>query len=299
MNTPKYAGPKRLLLMFGLIQICIFAFGAVTEKTGETLNNIRNNRYLAESLRLQDLARQAFAVGDYDGALKNAENAEKAASASDLYVGQQVKIYVSDNKMDDALKRLAWADLAEAKRYFPDEFYDAKTYYNLGLIAKNARKWDDTIENANKVIKTLAAFTAPPEEASVMYTVPAADSGRTVERIGIRSEPALPEKIMARQEALPVEDNKKPDKGTPLPAQYTVRAWDKSGDCFWNIAGRSWVYGDPRRWPLLYQANKNKIPNPKNPDLIEEGMVMDIPSVNGEERSGLWSPGAVYAPLKK
>ena len=96
---------------------------------------------------------------------------------------------------------------------------------------------------------------------------------------------------------MPVED--KQDKGTPLPARYTVRSWDKYGDCFWNIAGRPWVYGDPRRWPLLYQANKNKIPNPKNPDLIEEGMVMDIPSVNGEKRSGLWSPDAVYTPLKK
>jgi nucleoid-associated protein YgaU len=299
MNIPKYAGPKRLLLMFGLIQICIFAFGAVTEKTGETLSNIRNNRYLAESLRLQALARQAFAIGDYDGAIKNADNAEKAAAASDLYVGQQVKIYTADNKMVDALERLGWADSAEAKRYFPNEFYDAKTYYNLGLIAKNARKWDDTIENANKVIKTLAAFTAPPETASVMDTVPVADSGGTAERIGITAEPALPERIAARQEVLPVEDDKKSDKGTPLPAQYTVRSWDKSGDCFWNIAGRSWVYGDPRRWPLLYQANKNRIPNPKNPDLIEEGMVMDIPSVNGEERNGHWSPDAVYAPLKK
>jgi nucleoid-associated protein YgaU len=288
MSIPKGVYSKRLLLMLGLIQICIFAFGAVAEKTNETLDNIRTNRYLAESLRLHDLAKQALAAGDYDGAAANAENAAKAAAASDLYVRQQVKMYIANSKMDDALERLSWADSAEAKRHFPAEFYDAKTYYNLGLIAKGARKWDDTIDNADKVIKTLAAFTAPPEEANVIDRVPVADTGRTVERIGITEEPALP-----------VTDGEKTDKGTPLPARYTVRSWDKYGDCFWNIAGRSWVYGDPRRWPLLYQANKNKLTNPKNPDLIEEGMIVDIPSVNGEERSGAWSPDAVYSPLKK
>ena len=109
MNTIKYAGHKRLLLMFGLIQICIFGFGAATEKTGETPGNIRNNRHLAESLRLHALAKQAFAAGDYDGAAANAEGAAEAAAASDLYVEQQVKIYIADNKMDDALERLVWA----------------------------------------------------------------------------------------------------------------------------------------------------------------------------------------------
>jgi nucleoid-associated protein YgaU len=285
MSILKNSSPKCLLLMLGLMQICVFAFG--TEKTSEILDNIRNNRDLAESLRLQALAKQALAAGDYDEAAANAESAAKAADASDMYVDQQVKMYIANSKMDDALQRLSWADSAEAKRHFPAEFYDAKTYYNLGLIAKDARKWDDTIDNANKVIKTLAAFTAPPEEANVIDRVPVADTGRTVERIGITEEPAMP------------EDGEKTDKGTPLPSRYTVRSWDKYGDCFWNIAGRSWAYGDPRRWPLLYQANKNKLPNPGNPNLIEEGTILDIPSVNGEERSGIWTPDAVYSPLKK
>jgi tetratricopeptide (TPR) repeat protein len=269
------------------MQICFLAFGAVTENPDGTPGNIRGNRYLTESLRLQAIAKQAFAAGDYDAALANAESAVQAASMSDLYVGQQVKIYIADSRMNTAFLRLVWADSAEARRHFPSEFYDAKTYYNLGLIAKSARKWDDTIDNANKVIKTLAAFTSPPE-----------DAGLTVETAGAvitDGEPAPPEKL----QALPVEDGKEPDRTAPLPARYTVRSWDKNGDCFWNIAGRPWAYGDPRRWPLLYQANRDKIPNPKNPDLIEEGMIMDIPSMNGEERSGLWSPDAAYSPLRK
>ncbi|MDR2210201.1 MAG: hypothetical protein LBO65_01845, partial [Spirochaetaceae bacterium] len=53
-----------------------------------------------------------------------------------------------------------------------------------------------------------------------------------------------------------------------LPAQYTVRPWNVSKDCFWNIAGRSWAYGDPTKWRLIYNANKAKLPQPDNPDLV-------------------------------
>jgi nucleoid-associated protein YgaU len=83
----------------------------------------------------------------------------------------------------------------------------------------------------------------------------------------------------------------------PLPAQYTVRTWQGEGDCLWNIAGYSWVYGDSRKWKLLYEANKSKMPEADNPNLIEPGMVLDIPSANDEIRSGMWQSGRSYPEL--
>ncbi|MDR0623929.1 MAG: LysM peptidoglycan-binding domain-containing protein [Treponema sp.] len=83
----------------------------------------------------------------------------------------------------------------------------------------------------------------------------------------------------------------------PLPAQYTVRPWSVSRDCLWNIAGRSWAYGDPTKWRLIYNANRSKMPEPDNPDLIHPGMVLDIPSLSGEERQGMWDSGKTYTPL--
>jgi nucleoid-associated protein YgaU len=83
-----------------------------------------------------------------------------------------------------------------------------------------------------------------------------------------------------------------------LPAQYTVRPWNTFRDCLWNIAGRPWIYGDPTQWRLLYNANKSKMPNPDNPDLIEPGMVLDIPSIKGEERQGLWDAEKTYPSLR-
>jgi len=87
-----------------------------------------------------------------------------------------------------------------------------------------------------------------------------------------------------------LESNRTPS----LPSQYTVRPWATVRDCLWNIAGYSWVYGEPRRWRELYNANRSKLPNPDNPDLIEPGMVLDIPSIRGETRQGMWDPDRSY-----
>ena len=82
-----------------------------------------------------------------------------------------------------------------------------------------------------------------------------------------------------------------------FPASYTVRAWSVSHDCFWNIAGRPWVYGNPHQWRVLYNANKAKLPDPNNPNVLEPGTVLDIPSLKGEARQGAWDKDKTYKPL--
>jgi nucleoid-associated protein YgaU len=281
---------KRMAALLILTQAVFFVSAAATGYPDEIMNSMRVNRYLTESLRLQKLARQSFAHGDYDQAVKYASDAAKAAVVSDVYVKQQLKIYVANNKISNALQQLAQADLSQAKNYSPAEFYDAKTYYNLGLIARDARKWDDAISNADKVIETLALVRSRPKAPAPPAPekpVAAAVVPETAEPAAVIPETAEP---AAAVENKAVAD----DKETPLPAQYTVRSWEEYGDCFWNIAGRSWVYGDPERWKILYQANKDKIPDPKNPDLIEPGMIMEIPSINGEKRLGIWDSEKKY-----
>lgn len=81
---------------------------------------------------------------------------------------------------------------------------------------------------------------------------------------------------------------------TPLPEYYIVRPWAETKDCFWNISGRPYVYNNPLLWENLYQENKNKIPQPNNPNLIMPGMKMKIPSLTGELREGTYSPSKKY-----
>lgn len=51
---------------------------------------------------------------------------------------------------------------------------------------------------------------------------------------------------------------------------YTV----SEGELLWSIAKRADVYGDPFLWPLLYQANRDQI---KDPRKIYAGQTLTIP----------------------
>ena len=74
------------------------------------------------------------------------------------------------------------------------------------------------------------------------------------------------------------------------------------GDHLWGISGKSSVYGNPYKWPLIYKANSNII---KDADLIHPGQVLDInvnPSdaessaaINHAKTRGSWSIGVTEA----
>lgn len=81
---------------------------------------------------------------------------------------------------------------------------------------------------------------------------------------------------------------------TPLPEFYIVKPWAQTKDCYWNISGRPYVYNNPLLWENLYQANKQNMPKPDNPNLIHPGMKMKIPSITGEYRTGTYDPNKDY-----
>ena len=64
----------------------------------------------------------------------------------------------------------------------------------------------------------------------------------------------------------------------------------------WRISGYARVYNDPFKWPLLYEANRERI---ADPDLIHPGQVLRIerkpspPAVSAAvlraRRRGSWS----------
>jgi len=58
---------------------------------------------------------------------------------------------------------------------------------------------------------------------------------------------------------------------TSLPRFYVVRDWKDSKDCFWNISGKPFIFNNPHLWKELYEANRDKLPKPTNPNLIETG----------------------------
>jgi nucleoid-associated protein YgaU len=249
--------------LFGIPEpaLPVAVLAAVGSSDAEIPNSIRNNKYFLESLRLTNLAQQTFDEGDYDASTRYSEDAVRYALLSDEYVLLQLKIRETDNAITAARSRLDWAASAavNAQTRYPGEYGRAQTAYDEARTFRSAEKWDDAIAAAGRVINALAYLTgAPPSQPP---------------------PPVTPAPI-------------------PLPAQYTVRPWNISKDCFWNISGRPWVYGDPAKWRVLYNANRAKLPQPDNPDLIHPNMILDIPSINGEIRSGMWDPSKNYSPLR-
>ncbi len=83
-------------------------------------------------------------------------------------------------------------------------------------------------------------------------------------------------------------------KITVLPMYYTVVQRTPLTDALWRIAGYSFIYNNPIQWYRLYQANRNILRDPNNPDLILPGQLLTIPSMNGEERAGTYDPNMEY-----
>ena len=82
-----------------------------------------------------------------------------------------------------------------------------------------------------------------------------------------------------------------------LPKYYTVVSRPHNTDCYWNIAKMPAIYGDPTLWEKLWKANAEKMRDPKNPDLIYPGMVIEIPPAEGETREGTYDPAKTYPSL--
>jgi hypothetical protein len=161
--------------------------------------------------------------------------------------------YVSVQLIAEAKRLLAWADKNNIASKFPNNYNEGKTQYENAVDAHANENWNEAIGAAMKSIEIFAAF----------------ESGGKPPVTTVVSRPAA---------------------SGPLARQYTVRTWRVERDCLWTIAGYPWVYGDPWKWKELYDANKDKMPEPANPNLIVPGMVLDIPSIKGETRQGMWTP---------
>jgi hypothetical protein len=60
----------------------------------------------------------------------------------------------------------------------------------------------------------------------------------------------------------------------PEAVKHTVWIWQETGDCLWNLAKK--YYGDPFKWKIIYEANKNLISDPR---VIFPKQILEIPSL--------------------
>jgi tetratricopeptide (TPR) repeat protein len=249
---------KRSIILLAIMLLVIQIPCHLVAQSDETVPlTFRNNNFYTESLRQANLAKLSYDEGDFDASVFHSEEAIRFANLSDEYVAKRLKMWEADKAILAASRRLEYASTINAASRFPAEYSRAQAAFREARSFRAAERWDDAIEAANRVLSILAYI-----DAGRGGTLGAGETGGST-------------------------------KGTSvLPAQYTVRTWEDFKDCLWNIAARPWVYDDPEQWILLYSANKLKLPEYNKPDLVHPGTVLDIPSLRGELRQGMWDADA-------
>jgi len=240
--------------------VSYFAVAVPGEDDYAIPHTIANNQYYLASVESNRLAMQFFDIGEYEVSASFAQEAIRNAELSDEYVAEQL-IFETERLIN-------WTYYNSLIELFPVEYNSSRENYEASLIALSDREWAIAIDSAITSIEILSALQLPP--GYVPVAIP----------------PSATPAAIVTQQPVPA--------AVPLPSQYTVRPWAATRDCLWNIAGYPWVYGDPTRWRELYEANKSRMPQPNNPDLIHPGFVLNIPSIKGEVRQGMWDPNVNY-----
>ncbi|HON88224.1 MAG TPA: hypothetical protein P5519_02475 [Spirochaetia bacterium] len=174
------------------------------------------------------------------------------------------------------------ADLAAQAQ----EYAKMSDLYVAKMLAKRAA--DEALLRAEERI-----VYADSIEASRWYPAEytAAQTSMETAKTEYAAENYLSAKQFAEAVLVSLADIKPPVK---FPAYYIVVERNKDTDCFWRIAALPFIYNNPLMWTVIYEANKRKLPDPNNPNLVRPGTLLVIPSIRGELREGTYDPKLTY-----
>jgi nucleoid-associated protein YgaU len=206
----------------------------------------------------------------------------------------------SASYMDNEFQKLANEYNRKAEIAFDEGEYDLAVEYSM-LAAENSelsKAYVNTMiakADATKQIKYAQNQLAWAEKVhgDIYYpmTYTAGKAALEAALLAFEKEDYASAKIFATEARNYLAEIK---EVTPLPQYYVVKPWAETKDCYWNISGRPYVYNNPTLWENLYQANKDQMKDPSDPDLIYPGMKMEIPSITGEYREGVYDSKKSY-----
>lgn len=177
-------------------------------------------------------------------------------------------------EMDAAEYMLIRAGSMQALEYAPAEYQAAHTALNDARRAMQASDYASARESIEFALQHARRAAVLAEEGRARKTA------REEEKIAREKEDArqLILQSQAREAVQLTQAAPQPTKPTAAPApkqkappatSYTVA----EGDNLWTVAAQPQVYNDGLLWPLLYQANRDQI---KDPRQIFSGQVLGI-----------------------
>lgn len=218
-----------------------------------------DNQYqkLAEAYTVR--AQDAFDSGEYDLAVEYTIKAEENAELSRQYVEMMLLRSEADTQIRVARNRLVWARSIKADENFPEMYNESMSLVEQAQVAFSGEKYEEAKKLALQSMDALAGLQEMDDERK-----------------------RLEEEALAKAR-----------KGV-YPEYYIIHDWNKTKDCFWNIAAKPFVYNDPYKWEVLYEANRGVLDNASNPDIIQPEIKIRIPSLAGEVREGTYDPEQEY-----
>jgi hypothetical protein len=265
-------------------------------------------------------AKTAFNQEDYEKARIKAEET-LAALANVVDHGPRIAALRqrAEHAIKSAQERYSWAQSVKAEAFHPKEFTVATELLASAKSAFGQEEYEQARIKAEAALTALASVEDHgPRIAALRQRAEDAIKSAEVRRawaLGIQGERRYPLELGAATEFLNSAKAafRREDYETarvqaeavilqlaglqplePLPAVFIVRDMPGNEDCFWRIAELPYIYNDPFQWPVLYLANKSRLPDPDNPHLVLTETVLTIPSLKGEFRDGTWNPDFEY-----
>ncbi len=271
---------KRIFVLAVILLVPVVAFAA----------SYGDNQYqkLAEAYAVR--AQNAFDSGEYDLAVEYTIKAEENAELSRQYIEMMLLRADADTQIRVARNRLVWARSIKADENFPDIYERSVGFVEQAQAAFSAERYEDAKSLALQSMDALAGLQEMDDERRRLEEEALAAAQSEEETDALAAAPAQTE-LETQQQASSVP------AGT-YPEYYIIHDWNQTKDCFWNIAAKPFVYNDPFKWEVLYEANKGALDNASNPDVIQPEIRIRIPSLAGEVREGTYDPALEYQEFK-
>ena len=261
----------------------------------------------------------AYEAEDYPESADRARSTVEAVNA--------IAVADADAAIAQAKERMAWADSISAKDHYPDKYNVASDAYSGALGAYDSENYPESADRARSVVVAVDEIAVADADAAIAQAKTALGVAEAIEgpknypneyaqgkaalgdaEAAYESQDYLSAAQRARDCVAALAGIKAKEvvkvvvpkvEVITWPAVYVVRLIPSRRDCLWRIAEYPFIYNNPLKWPVIYEANKKTFRDPSNPNLIFPGQKLKIPSIRGEARDGTWDAATEYKPFPK
>jgi len=175
-------------------------------------------------------------------------------------------------RMEAAEYMVSMARDKQAQAFAPSEYHAAQSALSDAHSAMEQNDYNKAAESLNFALTHARRAVKLADEGQARLAeeeaerIRAEEQARQAARLKVKEVETPPQKpeVPAPPKLVP----KQPQKTEPI-TSYSVG----EGETLWTISAQPQVYGDGLLWPLLYQANRDQI---KDPRQIFPGQVLSI-----------------------